>query len=137
MKMLSTLILGMLLLPHLVFSQQCRQVTVCNEESSNVIKGDKGDVGSPGKAGPVGSRGLKGEVGGVGQKGMQGESCALGSFESTFMSKLAGTVISWDQNLPSAFDLKALPFAFTFKKIYWISNMFFCNFHYKLHFKVL
>ena len=83
----------MLLFAPLAFSQQCRQVTVCNEETTNLMKGDKGDVGSPGKAGPTGSRGPKGEVGGVGQKGMQGESCALGSFESTLMGKLAGNII--------------------------------------------
>ena len=82
-----------LLFAPLGFSQQCRQVTVCNEESPNLMKGDKGDVGSPGKAGPVGSRGPKGEVG---EKGMQGESCALGSFESTLMNKLAGIVILQD-----------------------------------------
>ena len=97
MNMLNTFIVAMLLFVPLVLSQQCRQVTVCNEESSNLMKGDKGDIGSPGKAGPVGSRGPKGEVGGVGEKGMQGESCALGSFESTLMSKLAGTVILLDQ----------------------------------------
>ena len=85
--------MAMLLFVPLVLSQQCRQVTVCNEESSNLIKGDKGDVGSPGKAGPVGSGGPKGEVGGVGEKGMQGESCALGSFESTLMTKLAGKFV--------------------------------------------
>ena len=80
----------MLLFAPLTFSQLCRQVTVCNEETINLIKGDKGDVGSPGKAGPVGSRGPKGEAGGVGEKGVQGESCALGSFENTLMTKLAG-----------------------------------------------
>ena len=89
-NMLSTCVVAMLLLAPLVFSQQCRQVTVCNEDSPNLNKGDKGEVGSPGKAGPVGSRGPKGEAGGVGEKGMQGESCALGSFESTLMKKLAG-----------------------------------------------
>ena len=91
--MLNTCLVAMLLFAPLAFSQQCRQVTVCNEESSNFLKGDKGDVGSPGKAGPVGSRGPKGEVGGVGKKGMQGESCALGSFESTLMSKLEGKFV--------------------------------------------
>ena len=94
---LNTFIVAILLFAPLVLSQQCRQVTVCNEESSNLMKGDKGDVGLPGKAGPVGSTGPKGEVGGVGEKGMQGESCALGSFESTLMSKLSGTVILLDQ----------------------------------------
>ena len=68
MNMLSTCIVAMLLFFPLILAQQCRQVTVCNEESSNLMKGDKGDVGSPGKAGPVGSRGPKGEVGGVGEK---------------------------------------------------------------------
>ena len=81
---------AMLLFAPLAFSQQGRQVTACNEETPNLMKGDKGDVGSPG---PVGSRGPKGEAGGVGQKGMQGESCASGSFESTLMSKLAGKLI--------------------------------------------
>ena len=94
MNMLNTCMVAMLLFAPLAFSQQCRQVTVCNEETTNLIKSDKGDVGSPGKAGPVGSRGPKRKAGGVGQKGMQGESCALGSFESTLMSKLAGKFIS-------------------------------------------
>ena len=93
MNMLSTCHVVMLLFAPLILSQQCRQVTVCNEESSNFMKGDKGDVGSPGKAGPVGSRGPKGEVGGVGEKGIQGKSCALGSFESTLMTKLAGKFV--------------------------------------------
>ena len=83
----------MLLFAPLILSQQCRQVTVCNEESSNFMKGNKGDVGSPGKAGPVGSKGPKGEAGGVGEKGIQGKSCALGSFESTLMTKLAGKFV--------------------------------------------
>ena len=80
--------MAMLLFAPLVLSQQCRQVTVCNGDTLNLLKGDKGDVGS---------RGPKGEVGGVGEKGMQGESCDLSSLKSTLMSKLAGTVISWDQ----------------------------------------
>ena len=92
-NMLSTCIVAILLFAPLVLSQQCRQVTVCNEESPNLMKGDKGDVGSSGKAGPVGSRGPKGEVG---EKGMPGESCALGSFESTLMNKLAGIAILQD-----------------------------------------
>ncbi|XP_076807440.1 ficolin-2-like [Clavelina lepadiformis] len=71
----------------LVSSQQCRQVTVCNDDMINrdVTKGDKGDVGVPGKAG---SRGLKGEPGEIGQKGIQGESCSLGSFGDKLMEKL-------------------------------------------------
>ena len=81
-------IVAMPLYVSLAFSQQCRQVTVCNEELPNLMKGDKGDVGAPGKAGPVGSRGPKGDIGGVGEKGMQGESCALGSFESSLTKKL-------------------------------------------------
>ena len=93
MNMLNTCMMAMVLFAPLAFSQQCRQVTVCNEETPNLMKGDKGDVGSPGKVGPIGSRGPKGEAGGVGQKGMQGESCALGSFESRLMSKLAGKFI--------------------------------------------
>ena len=93
MSILNICILAMLLIAPLAFSQQCRQVTVCNEETPNLMKGDKGDVGSPGKAGPVGSRGPKGEVGGVGEKGMQGESCALGPFESTLMKKLEGRFV--------------------------------------------
>ena len=74
----------------LAFSQQCRQVTVCNEESLNLLKGDKGDVGLPGLPGRVGRRGRKGEVG---EKGMQGKSCALCSFESTYMKRLAGKFV--------------------------------------------
>ena len=93
MNMLSTCHVMMLLFAPLILSQQCRQVTVCNEESSNLMKGDKGDVGSPGKAGPVGSKGPKGEAGGVGEKGIQGKSCALGSFESTLMTKLVGKFV--------------------------------------------
>ena len=93
MNMLSTCMVAMLLFAPLAVSEQCRQVTVCNEETPNLMKGDKGDVASPDKARPVGSRGPKGEVGGVSQKGMQGESCALGSFESTLMSRLAGKSI--------------------------------------------
>ena len=85
--MLSTCIIAMLLFAPLAFSQQCRQVTVCNEDSANLIKGDKGEVGSPGK---MGSRGPKGEVG---EKGMQGQFCALESFESTLMKKLAGKYV--------------------------------------------
>ena len=91
--MLSTYIVAILLFAPLAFSQQCRQVTVCNEESPNLVKGNKGNVGSPGKAGPVGSRGPKGEAGRVGEKGMQGESCALGSFESALLTKLAGKFV--------------------------------------------
>ena len=85
--------MAMLLFAPLAFSQQCRQVTVCNEESLNLLKGEKGDVGSPGMPGRVGRRGRKGEVGEVGEKGMQGESCALGSFESKLMTKLAGKFV--------------------------------------------
>ena len=90
MNLLIICVLAILLLAPLVFSQQCRQVTVCNEEPPNLLKGDKGDVGSPGKTGPVGSRGPRGDVGEVGEKGMPGESCALGTFESTLTEKLAG-----------------------------------------------
>ena len=85
--MLKTSIVVMLLFAPLTFSQQCRPVNLCEENTPNLMKGDKGDVGSPGEAGPVGRRGPKGRVG---QKGMRGKSCALGSFESTLMSKLAG-----------------------------------------------
>ena len=90
MNMLNTCIVVMLLFAPLVFSQQCRQVTVCNEESLNLLKGEKGDIGSPGLPGRVGRRGRKGEVG---EKGKQGESCALCFFESTYMTRLAGKFV--------------------------------------------
>ncbi|XP_076825200.1 fibrinogen-like protein A [Clavelina lepadiformis] len=71
----------------LAFLQQCRQVTVCNDDMSNgdVTKGNKGDVGIPGKAG---NKGIKGEPGEIGRKGIQGESCSLGSFGDRLMEKL-------------------------------------------------
>ena len=90
MNMLSTCIVTMLLFAPLAFSQQCRQVTVCNEESFNFLKGDKGDVGSPGLPGQVGRRGRKGEAG---EKGMKGESCTLCSLESTYIKRLAGKFV--------------------------------------------
>ena len=93
MNLLIYYIVAISLFASLVFTQQCRQVTVCNEEPSNLIKGDKGDVGAPGKVGPVGSRGPKGDIGGVGEKGMQGESCALESFESILTGKLASKLV--------------------------------------------
>ena len=97
MNMLNICMMAIVLFAPLVLSQQCRQVTVCNEETPNLMKGDMSDVGSPSKAdvrctvsGVLGSRGPKGEVG---EKGKPGESCALGSFQSTLMSKLAGKFI--------------------------------------------
>ena len=93
--MLNTCVVAMLLFAPLAFSQECRQVTVCNEESLNLLKGDKGYAGSPGLRGQVGRRGRKGEVG---EKGMQGESCALCSFESTLMTRLAGKFV-WSKNM--------------------------------------
>ncbi|CAK8684837.1 unnamed protein product [Clavelina lepadiformis] len=68
-------------------SQQCRQVTVCNDNAINgdVTKGEKGDVGGRGKAG---SKGVKGDRGEDGDKGIQGESCALGSLGIEIMEKL-------------------------------------------------
>ena len=92
--MLNTCVVAMLFFATLAFSQQCRQVTVCNEDSSNLLKGEKGDVGSPGKAGPVGRRGPKGEVGEIGEKGMKGEPFALDSFKSKMMTRLAGEFVS-------------------------------------------
>ena len=92
MNMLSTCIVAMLLFAPLAFSQQCRQVTVCNEESLNLLKGDKGDAGSPGLPGRVGGRGRKGEVG---EKGINWESCTLCSFEGSYsyMTRLAGKFV--------------------------------------------
>ena len=63
------------------------QVTVCNDDVINrdVTKGNKGDVGIPGKAG---NKGIKGEPGEIGRNGIQGESCSLGSFGDRLMEKL-------------------------------------------------
>ena len=82
--------MGMLLFAPLAFSQQCRQLTVCSEESLNLLKDEKSNFGLPENASPVGRRGPKGEVG---EKGMQGKSCALCSFESTLMTRLAGKFV--------------------------------------------
>ncbi|CAK8686911.1 unnamed protein product [Clavelina lepadiformis] len=78
------------------YSQQCRQVitTVCDDDvvKSSMQKGDKGDVGRPGKSGIPGAKGDpgdKGEPGGVGKKGMQGDSCALGSLGTDIITRLA------------------------------------------------
>ena len=76
-----------------VFSQECRQVTVCNETPRDVIKGDKGDTGNAGKAGPEGRKGDTGSIGKKGEKGLQGESCALGSFGTNINNKLAGSFL--------------------------------------------
>ncbi|CAK8690188.1 unnamed protein product [Clavelina lepadiformis] len=80
----------------MTYSQQCRQVltTVCEDDvvNSSMQKGDKGDVGRPGKSGIPGAQGdpgAKGEPGGVGQKGMQGESCALGLLGTDIATRLA------------------------------------------------
>ncbi|XP_076809848.1 fibrinogen-like protein A [Clavelina lepadiformis] len=60
-------------------SQQCRQVTVCDDD---VVKGDKGVRGK------AGSKGVKGDRGEDGDRGIQGESCALGSLGVELMEKL-------------------------------------------------
>ena len=74
-----------------VSPQECRQVTVCNENPRALIKGDKGDTGNAGKAGPEGRKGESGSVGRKGEKGSQGESCALSSFGTNINNKLAGS----------------------------------------------
>ena len=70
-----------------VVLQQCRQITVCDEEN---VKGQKGEVGFPGKRGSKGIKGDKGDVGSKGSKGLQGDSCALGDFENDLRNKLKG-----------------------------------------------
>ena len=84
-------IIAALLFLQSVFSQECRQVTVCNETPRNMIKGDKGETGNAGKAGPEGKKGENGNKGLKGEKGLQGESCALGFFETNLNNKLAGS----------------------------------------------
>ena len=74
-----------------VFTQECRQVTVCNETPREMIKGDKGDTGNAGKAGPEGRRGETGSKGLKGEKGFQGKSCALGSFGTNLNNKMTGS----------------------------------------------
>ncbi|XP_076805213.1 microfibril-associated glycoprotein 4-like [Clavelina lepadiformis] len=91
-----TLLLSLACFVIMTYSQQCRQVltTVCDDDvvNSSMQKGDKGDIGRPGKSGIPGAQGdpgAKGEPGGVGQKGIQGESCALGSLGTDIVTRLA------------------------------------------------
>ena len=67
-----------------VSPHQCRQVTVCDEDT---VKGQKGEAGFSGKRGP---KGTKGDIGETGSKGVQGESCSLGDFESDLRTKMKG-----------------------------------------------
>ena len=70
-----------------VTPQQCRQVTVCDEDN---VKGQKGELGFPGKRGSKGLKGDGGDKGSKGSKGSQGESCALGDFGENLRNKLKG-----------------------------------------------
>ena len=68
-------------------TQECRQVTVCDRETS---RGEKGDAGAPGKAGPPGSKGEKGNVGEVGEKGNIGAACEVEEFQREVRAEFAG-----------------------------------------------
>ncbi|CAK8684678.1 unnamed protein product [Clavelina lepadiformis] len=93
MKTVACLVLLTIYCVTMTHSQQCRQVTstVCDDDVTNFSrqKGDKGEVGFPGKSGSQGVKGSKGDSGGVGKKGVQGESCALGSFGNDITRRLA------------------------------------------------
>ena len=72
-----------------VTPQQCRQIRVCDEDN---VKGQKGEVGFPGKQGLKGDRGCVGEKG---LKGMQGDSCALGEFGNDLRNTLKGMLVNF------------------------------------------
>ncbi|CAK8694833.1 microfibril-associated glycoprotein 4-like [Clavelina lepadiformis] len=90
MKLAATIPLCVCLV-QIASTQQCRQITVCDDEDTGGgrRRGEKGEIGAPGKSGTPGSKGSKGDKGDVGPRGIQGDSCALGSFETTIWEKLA------------------------------------------------